>query len=181
MTLGLDADLPGVRETGHADLGWALTTVLRAYLRAANHVLEDLPGGSRALRLLASVAYDDLPSQLAVAQRVGLDRTVVTYLLDDLADAGLIERQPDPADRRARRPVITPAGADRLADFERRLHSIEGHILGSLDDGDRTQFRILLDRLARQLPSTDSTTCRHVAALADGVSCLESPPGVRPI
>ena len=34
----------------------------------------------------------------------------MTYLLDDLEKAGLIERRPDPADRRARRIAATASG-----------------------------------------------------------------------
>jgi DNA-binding MarR family transcriptional regulator len=34
----------------------------------------------------------------------------MTYLLDDLEAASLIERRPDPADRRARRIVATQKG-----------------------------------------------------------------------
>ena len=37
----------------------------------------------------------------------------MTYLLDDLEQAGLIERRPEPADRRARRVVATDAGRAR--------------------------------------------------------------------
>ncbi len=36
----------------------------------------------------------------------------MTYLLDDLEAAGLIERRPDPSDRRARRLAATPHGRD---------------------------------------------------------------------
>ena len=32
----------------------------------------------------------------------------MTYLLDDLEAAGLVERRPDPTDRRARRVAPTP-------------------------------------------------------------------------
>src|SRR5204862_8339718 len=42
-------------------------------------------------------------TQLALAQHLGVDRTVMTYLIDDLEAAKLIERRPDPTDRRADR------------------------------------------------------------------------------
>lgn len=136
-----------------ADLGWDLATVLRTYIRSAEPVLGDLPGGARGFRLLASVARDRLPSQQALAQRVGLDRTVVTYLLDDLAAAGLLERQPDPVDRRARRVVITQAGTDLLAELGERLHPVQDEVLASLDEAERTQLRALLNRVAHDISS----------------------------
>ena len=165
------ADEAGAVEGGATDLGWALSTILRAYARAADRALGDLPGGSRAYRLLTSVAYDCLPSQLAVAHRVGLDRTVVTYLLDDLEVTGLIERRADPADRRARRVVITPAGAERLADCQRRLGSVEEAVLGELGEVARAGLRAQLDRVARSLCDSDGTRCLEVAAVVADAGC----------
>ena len=163
-------------EVCHPDLGWALTTVLRAYVHAADRVLEDLPGGSRAFRLLVAVARDHLPSQLAVAHSAGLDRTVVTYLLDDLAAAGLVERQPDPADRRARRVVLTEAGGRRLEEFERRLRGVEDDVLGILGTDDGARLRSLLGRVAGELRDMEPTTCKHVAEMAGGATCDASAP-----
>ncbi|MCU1678984.1 MAG: transcriptional regulator, MarR family [Frankiales bacterium] len=138
---------PGVKN----DLGWALATVLRAYVRSAHGVLAGIPGGARGYRVLASVAHDCPISQLALAQLVGLDRTVVTYLLDDLAAAGLVERQAAPADRRARRVVATTAGEDRLSQAERDLHRVEEQLLGGLGAADASAFRVLLQRTAIRL------------------------------
>src|ERR1700728_3173079 len=87
------------------DLGWALGVLFRAYSKAANSAFADVPGGPRGYQVLTAVARSDPRSQLELANHLGLDRTVMTYLLDDLERAGLIERRPDPADRRAPRDV----------------------------------------------------------------------------
>src|SRR6266567_550421 len=88
-------------------------------------------------------------SQLALAQHLGVDRTVMTYLLDSLAEAGLVERRPDPADRRARRIVATARGRALLAGLDRA--------------DDREAFRTLLQRLALHaataLDSTSADPC----------------------
>jgi len=47
----------------------------------------------------------------------------MTYLLDDLEAARLIERRPDPTDRRARRLVATQLGTALLATLNDRLRS----------------------------------------------------------
>ena|GEM_PF-452786 len=161
----------GGQASWRPDLGWDLTTLLRAYVREADRELEDLPGGSRAFRLLLSVARDDPPSQLAVAHSAGLDRTVVTYLLDDLVAAGLVERRPDPSDRRARRIVLTDAGGLRLEELQRRLRAVEDEVLASLDAGESATLRALLRRVASELRNAEPVTCRHVAGLADGATC----------
>ena len=69
--------------------------------------------GARGYLVLAVAGQGEPKSQLALAQHLGVDRTAMTYLLDDLEAAGLVERRPDPADRRARRVTLTDAGQAR--------------------------------------------------------------------
>ena len=131
------------------DLGWALGVLSRCYLRAVTATFADVPGGSRGYQVLAAAARDEHGSQLALAQHLGVDRTVMTYLLDSLAEAGLIERRPDPADRRARRIVATTRGRALLDGLGERLRAAEDQVLAGLDnDADRQAFRALLRRLA---------------------------------
>ncbi|MFB7947511.1 MarR family winged helix-turn-helix transcriptional regulator [Kitasatospora phosalacinea] len=59
------------------------------------------------LRYLATV---DGARQRELADRLGHDPSAIGYLLDDLQQLGLAERRPDPADRRSRLFVLTPAG-----------------------------------------------------------------------
>ncbi len=87
-------------------------------------------------------------SGLALAQHLGVDRTVMTYLLDDLERAGLVERRPDPADRRARRILLTDAGRARLCELEAALRRAEDALLAPLDGQERQLLRGLLGRLA---------------------------------
>jgi DNA-binding MarR family transcriptional regulator len=131
-----------------SDLGWVLGTITRSYLRIAAQAVAGLPGGPRGYQVLSSAARGDAGTQLAMAHRLGVDRTVMTYLLDDLEKAGLVERKPDPADRRARRVVLTEDGTARLCDVERRLRRVEEHVLGPLDPAERDTLRTLLQRVA---------------------------------
>ena len=139
------------------DLGWGLAVVFRAYVKAADAATAGMPGGHRGYQVLCAAARDEPGSQAAMAQRLGIDRTVMTYLLDDLEAAKLVERQPDPADRRARRIVLTTAGAARLTAANDRLHLAEEHILAPLSADDRATFRAMLGRVAARAATTDDT------------------------
>lgn len=131
------------------DLGWALGVVFRSYVKAANAAFADMPGGPRGYQVLAAATRGEPESQLALAQHLGVDRTVMTYLLDDLEGAGLIERHPDPADRRARRIVATGPGRALLGDLDWRLLEAEHLVLAGLERlEDRRAFRMLLRQLA---------------------------------
>src|ERR1700749_2791689 len=68
-------------------------------------------------------ALDDAPesSQAALAERIGADKTRIISTLDTLQEAGLITRDPDPADRRARILSITAAGRETRDDAQREI------------------------------------------------------------
>lgn len=56
----------------------------------------------------------DQQNQLALATYMGIDRTVMTYVIDDLVTAGLVERRPNPADRHRRKIVAAARGVNTL-------------------------------------------------------------------
>jgi len=66
------------------------------------------------LHLLRRLQLDGPQPTRELAGQLGAEVTTVTSLADRLEQRGLIERQPDPRDRRVRRLVLTPDG-DRLA------------------------------------------------------------------
>ena len=129
-------------------------------MKAVAATFAEVPGGPRGYQVLAAAARDEHGSQLALAQHLGVDRTVMTYLLDSLAEAGLIQRRPDPADRRARRVVATARGRALLGELGERLRAAEDQVLAGLDEAeDRQAFRTLLQRLALHAATAlDSTT-----------------------
>ena len=130
------------------DFGWTLGVVFRAYRRYAAVVVDDLPGGPRGFQVLVASARDEPGSQSSLANRLGVDRTVMTYLLDDLVEAGLVQRQADPADRRSHRVVATERGQALLAELQGRLVQVEEQVLAGLDEKDRVVLRSILKRLA---------------------------------
>jgi hypothetical protein len=79
----------------------------------------------------------------------------MTYLLDDLEAARLIERRPDPADRRARRVVATQLGTELLATLNDRLRAAEADLLAPLDPETRETFRAQVRLLATRADALD--------------------------
>lgn len=151
---------PGVE----ADLGWALGAITRSYLRAAREAVADVPGGARGYLVLAVAGQGEPRSQLALAQHLGVDRTAMTYLLDDLESAGLVERRPDPADRRARRIAPTPDGLALLREVKATLRDVEDGLLAPLDEEERVVLRGLLRRLATNVaPANPCEIAREFA------------------
>jgi len=131
------------------DIGWALGVLLRAYRDRVTPILGDFPQGQRGYETLSEVVLNGRqPSQLALANRLGIDRTVMTYLVDDLEDAGLVARRPNPDDRRQRRIVATPQGEETLAVLCERVTDAEHDALAALTPHEREEFRRLLIKAA---------------------------------
>jgi DNA-binding MarR family transcriptional regulator len=130
------------------DLGWALGVLLRGYRDRVKHALGDFPHGTRGYETMAEVLRGTQPSQLALANHLGIDRTVMTYLVDDLEREGLVERRPNPADRRQRMVVATDAGRELVETACRRVVEAQDELLGTLDGAERSSFRRLLNKAA---------------------------------
>lgn len=131
------------------DLGWAIRMVSTAFRRVATESVAELPGGARGYLVLVALAGGEPPTQLALAREVSLDRTVMTYLLDDLEAHELVTRRPDPRDRRARQVLITDTGRSRLDQVRQSLAAAEARLLTDLDAQDSAQLRTLLSRVAQ--------------------------------
>ncbi|MEV4279125.1 MarR family winged helix-turn-helix transcriptional regulator [Actinoplanes xinjiangensis] len=147
------------------DLGWMLGVVFRAYAKAADHALGDLPGGPRGYQVLSAAVGEPPRNQGAIGAELGIDRTILTYLIDDLERAGLVARHPDPADRRSRLVIATTEGHETWQSHRDALQHVEAHVLSALAPADAASFRGLLQSIACSAQARDPLTdlCEAVA------------------
>jgi DNA-binding MarR family transcriptional regulator len=102
----------------------------------------------RHFGMLSHLAASEGQSQQALSIALGIHRSAVVALVDDLEQRGLAERRRDPADRRAYTLYLTPSGRDRLADLKRIAEKAEAELLAALDTSERSQLISLLQRVA---------------------------------
>jgi MarR family transcriptional regulator for hemolysin len=154
------------------DLGWSLGVVFRTYVRMADTLMDAVPGGPRGFQVLTAATQEEPVGQGALAQRLGIDRTVMTYLVDELEAAGLVERRADTKDRRNKQIVATEYGRGMLVDLRHRLGKAEDHVLEPLSEAERTRFRRLLRKLA--------VRARDLDPVADACALAEQLDAPRP-
>lgn len=102
------------------------------------------PHQGRALLVVAlapGLRPTDLAARLRIAPRS------VTEVVDGLVDAGLLERTPDPQDRRAVLLSLTAQGHDLVAAIRASRQQVAGTLFDSLSAADREQLRRILTRL----------------------------------
>ncbi|MFG3229126.1 MarR family winged helix-turn-helix transcriptional regulator [Kitasatospora sp. NPDC048194] len=107
------SDSPG----SAAELADAMTRAIKRIRRQTGWRLEPYgitPGQARALRTLAHVPGCETPDHAMrlsdLADKLHIAPRSATTVVDALEEAGLVERSPDPADRRAVRLLLTEAG-----------------------------------------------------------------------
>jgi len=103
------------------------------------------------LNVLKALAGTDEPLPLShLADRCCCVRSNITQLVDRLEAERLVERLPDPADRRSVRAALTPAGRERHAEAARIVGETESQVFAGLGEEDRQALARLLGRLGAQ-------------------------------
>ena len=85
-------------------------------------------------------------SMRELAERLYLDPSNLTALVDRLEDLGLVERQADAGDRRVKRLVITPKGVQLSEQIIDAVFA-EGTVFDMLDADEQRQLLDLLGRI----------------------------------
>lgn len=152
-----DLDAPSVSEETPlpGDLGWHLGIILRGYQVRFEKAVEGLPEGIRGFQILSTVVHLDPPNQQALASHLGIDRTVLTYLLNSLERERAVERIPAPTDARARKIVATDHGRLLLKEYEVRVAAAEADLLAGLAASEADGLAALVKRLATEVHRTD--------------------------
>ncbi|WP_116248448.1 MarR family winged helix-turn-helix transcriptional regulator [Nocardiopsis sp. FIRDI 009] len=104
---------------------------------------------ARKWHYAALVALHDLgpASQATLSRRTGIHRSDLVAVINELADRDLVERRPDPEDRRRNVVSLTPAGARWLSHLDDLLRSLQDDLLRPLSGPEREQLVDLLTRL----------------------------------
>ncbi|RII20918.1 Transcriptional regulator HosA [Streptomyces sp. YIM 130001] len=122
------------------DLAAMVVPLGRALTAAEQPVLDTHGLTMWAYAVLSHLDETPLRTQAALAGAIHADKTRIIAVLDDLEARGLLTREPDPADRRARLLSLTPEGR-RLRDTVRDgIQQEEAHLLERLPPADRAAF-----------------------------------------
>jgi len=102
------------------------------------------PHHARSLRFIGSA---DGLSQQALADHLGLARSRIVVLVDELEQRGLVKRRPSPSDRRAHALHLTGRGERALQQVLAASREHEDQLCAALDTEERAQLTSLLQRL----------------------------------
>ncbi|MEV7416302.1 MarR family transcriptional regulator [Streptomyces sp. NPDC089919] len=97
--------------------------------------------------VLAALEESGAASQAELSTRTRVHRSDLVAVINELGARGLVERTPDPADRRRNVITITERGGARLRRLDTLLASVQDELLAPLDPAERRELTRLLTRL----------------------------------
>ncbi|MFB9964464.1 MarR family winged helix-turn-helix transcriptional regulator [Sinosporangium siamense] len=132
----------------HEDLHWLFARLKQGLATAETAAVREHGMTLWGYTVLLAIVEAPARTQLALAQAVSVDKSKLVLILDELEDAGLVRRRPDPADRRARIVEATPEGGRALKAARGDVQAIEDRLLADLTTSARTSLRSTLRHLA---------------------------------
>jgi len=98
--------------------------------------------------VLGALEPEAAPTQSQLATAVGRDKTRLIPILDRLEGRGLLQRTPDPDDRRNRIVTLTESGRATLDEGRDSVRALEDELLAGLAPQQRLAFLAVLQQLA---------------------------------
>jgi DNA-binding MarR family transcriptional regulator len=138
----------GSSEALTSRLGYLLKHAQQRLVLAARPAMAPYGIDGRELAVMTVLAADYPLSQHEAAERLGVDRTTMVALVDDLEAKGLVERHRSLQDRRKNIVQLTQAGEHCLHGAGRARDEIEREFLAPLGDELGQQFLRALQILA---------------------------------
>ncbi len=142
--------------SNRADLAAMMYPLSRALIAAELPILRAHQISMWGYAVLNALVEQPIRTQSALAAAIGADKTRIIGVLDELQGRALIERTPDPDDRRAHQLAITEQGRTLRDAVRGDIQRGEERLLARLSAADRRAFLRALAILA-ELPTEEIT------------------------
>lgn len=127
--------------------GYLLARVGMEARRAWGQMLGGLGLTPHQFGMLMALAPLTAASQQQLSRAVGVDPRNAVPIIDALQHRGLLERRPDPADRRRHTIALTPAGQAMIGQLRQSGEELEDWFLDSLTEAERAGLHATLTKL----------------------------------
>jgi DNA-binding MarR family transcriptional regulator len=146
------------REEHPLRIGFLIHDVSRLRRTVVDHALRPMGVTRSQWWVLANLSRHKgsgiMQTELARAMDVG--KVTLAGLIDRLEARGLVKRQADPTDRRAKRVIMTPKGARLLADIQEVGAKLNAQIMTGIRRNDVSRAESVLHKMKQQLIAMDA-------------------------
>jgi MarR family transcriptional regulator, transcriptional regulator for hemolysin len=134
-------------EDRQRNFGFLLKEVSRRYVNRFEVRAAEIPLNLAQAKALVRLEKNEGVSQARLAELAEVDPMTMVRILDRMEAEGLLERRPDPADRRARCLYLTAKAKPILGEIWRLSDEIRAEIFAGVSQAEREQFMTVLQRL----------------------------------
>lgn len=126
-----------MQSNGHPPLGFLLADAARLLRRRFQQENRDLGMTVAQLKIVARLAHNEGIGQAALAGLLDLEPMTLSRHVDRMEAAGLVERRPDPGDRRARQLFTTARSRALLEPMRARAAAVYEQVLAGMGAAER--------------------------------------------
>lgn len=146
-----------------------LVLMVRRFRNQLDEGLRRIDQSTARMEMLSAILNMQGPkSQTDLARRLRVEAATVTRMVDILGKEGLVERTPDPNDRRVNLLSISPKGEAVLEEIFRVYDRLRNHLLQDLAAEDVERMHAMVDLMTARLdePGTsDAVTIEPPGAI----------------
>jgi MarR family transcriptional regulator for hemolysin len=136
--------------------GFLLKEVTRRYTQRFELRASEFALTLSQCKALIRLEENEGVSQARLAELAEVDAMTIVRILDRMEADGVLERRPDPADRRARCLYLTSKAKPLLEQIWRLSDSIRAELFNGIAKSDRDVFMSVLERMHDNISVLDS-------------------------
>ena len=150
------------------NFGFLLKEVSRRYVLRFEQRAQEMSLTLPTCKVLAYLERNEGISQSKLADLTSIEPMAMVRILDHMEIEGLVERRPDPADRRARRLYLTPKSKPALDEIWRLAALTRSEAFAGISQAERNVFLDVLERLEGSLSRLQDPAVETAPTPVDG-------------
>lgn len=129
------------------NLGFLLKDASRRYVLRFEQHAREISMTLMQCKALVHLAKNEGVSQAKLSELADMEPMMMVRILDRMEADKVLERRPDPDDRRARRLYLTKKSGALLGEVERLVEVTRNEMLAGINKADRDVFMRVLERV----------------------------------
>ena len=140
------------------NVGYLLKDVSRRYVARFERHAEEVSLTLMQCKVLVHLSRSEGASQVRLCELTDIEPMMMVRILDRMEADKLLERRPDPADRRARRLYLTRKATPILDEIDRIMEVTRNEVFAGVSKADREAFLKVLEHVHQNVCALEAAT-----------------------
>ncbi|WP_404405511.1 MarR family winged helix-turn-helix transcriptional regulator [Pelagibacterium halotolerans] len=138
-----------------ASAGYMTNWAARLFARVVDRRLKSIGVSSGYMPVFFALGDGSALTQKALAEIAAIEQPTMAATLKRMERDGLLERRPDPADRRSALIALTPVAREKAREVQQAVRDINAAALSQLSEDERAAYLDMLARITKSLEAAD--------------------------